>query len=322
MIVYEESTKLAHVLYKYQYRGTRHTQRYEGEPTLLQFHPRKPSEVVQIYFPGYAPEWINSFASKHQYRLITSEGEHTGFALISNEHNSRVTTTPLFRAKVHDWFQNCHSSYSEFRDQLLNNAEVVEKNLIYYPEIFKELGLYYRSEEFEGKTGALDYKDWCYGISLDQLQENQLEGWNELVNQLILARNYPEMEEEVEFDSPVIEIETTEEEEDNVTMDDEVIYTSEIETEQELEIDIEDLTSEDEIEINNQDFELEIVVEHEINEEVIEIECNGPIIESEVQEDTSACDTNSMELIEEAAVEIAEKTNKKEGIFEGQILLF
>lgn len=338
MITYDG--KYAYVTFHTMSGHSKKKENFVAEPSLLQLHPKNSSsKIVKIHFAEQAPKWMKHFAQKHSYTLDEFQnGEQVGFSLTLERTSEKVTVSPLIKGMIHEWFNNLNESMNHLKDTLLSNSEVVEFNLYNRTSFFEELGLYFCLEEFEKKTGALCYENWVppYHVDFEDMALDKQEEWLTLIQQLTLPGEIPPIENESGKECRVNNEckdgnNFEDEHNDKRAHSDGYLVTSE-----EIKIEIEEAenvienhlglsnesvnlsndiiigVSNDVTLLNLDNLDIEIIDEYPVEVDIVvetEQQHAEPVIE--IIEDTKEIDLN-----------IATFTSKKEGIVEGQTLLF
>lgn len=326
MIIYDDG--LAYLTFHFMSGSSKRKESFVAKPILLQFHPKESNKIVKIHFAEKAPKWMKAFAVKNLYALEEFDGEQVGFALTGN--GSSYSVNPLFKGIIYEWFNNMNESMHHFRDTLLNNSEIVRLNLINRSSIFEELGLYYRIEEFEKRTGALCYGDWCHLFDFGDLPQELQQKWIQLINDLTLPGDFLlEVNDETIIETTKL-IETnnsekgvTDNEKDSITItsNDLLIETDDVSSVEDNRIEPceQIIISSDDLYIEESNGDSMIILDN-LDIEIGDNELDD-VVNVVVEIEQGQVEQN---LIEKAQTElkVATYTSKKEGIIKGQTLLF
>jgi hypothetical protein len=134
---------------------------FEQKPVKLQLHPKDPKKIVRVHFTGKMPGWIKAYCEHKEHRFTCEEvrfGNETGWILLG-WHNFSSEFQPLVSPSLKGAIQKLAARVPEFfpelKQQLLDHADVASRNLANYNDIFENIGVFYRPEEFVGQEGCL-----------------------------------------------------------------------------------------------------------------------------------------------------------------------
>ncbi|MFY0520572.1 hypothetical protein ACOMCU_22485 [Lysinibacillus sp. UGB7] len=324
MIVYDGT--LAYVTFNFYSGSTRKKESFFAKPTLLQFHPKDKDKIIKIHFAEKMPKWMKNFAQKYNYSLVELDNEQVGFALTLENKNFSVN--PLFKGIIHEWFSCMDSSLNKIRNLLLTDIELVRQNLIYRKSFFEEIGLFYCLEEFEKTTGALYYGDWVTQ-DFENLEDTKQKEWLQLVSELTFKGEF-----QLEEDNDWVENENGKELADCTQGSNNIVRTERVE---EVVLDDilhveEPLVKTEDIVIDTTEVEPLITIDDLVIEESKEDDSLISITDISVETDeeikliesdkVKVSNDNSSKFYLENELKVATYRSKKEGIVEGQILLF
>ena len=239
-MLYEDGK--VYIKYKRKLKGGKKQEEiFKKEPLRVQLHP-KMENVIRVHFKGKAPSWMKDFARENHFQFSEVNGrDGIGFSLTASNEKKYIIC-PFVKGQIMEWFESIgDDSLEHFQEMLLDNLEIVEKNLKHYPEEFYQYGFYHRAEEINGEFSSLGLSEELKDPdNLDEMEPKERENWESLINSLIMVRDYPiELNEDTADEEIVIDIDTTEDEvvieiEEDVTADDDVVIEIEEDTTDEV----------------------------------------------------------------------------------------
>lgn len=327
------------------------------KPVLCQLDPVKKGIVIRVHFSGKKPAWIDRYIIGKNGRHYTVQEVRTknGVGFTMTDKQANTLPCPFIKGMIEEWFESVDEKFYSFKDRLLENLAIVEKNLYHYSELFSDFGLYFKREEVEGKYGALwidknklaPTEDWEGSLfdfercidSLLEIREYPIEEElldDELVEEVLELPKPEELEETKEeileelleepLEESIVELPVFEVQEEY--LEDELLQEEAIENEiQELSTS-EVLIDEEELVLMEEELSEVILPEVEQLTEVLSVQGNLSI--EEIMEEVKVDEGNNTSPIEEITeltelpkkLKVADKSDSKEGIVVGQILLF
>ena len=213
MLIYDELHKDVTIDWVEEKKDKLEPHTLRRKPILCQLDPRGDSKIIRVHFKGAKPPWIDRYIqTKEGSRFMVNEVRtQNGIGFTMTDRYADPLPCPFIKGMIEEWFEKMDEEYHSFKDRLLDNIEVVEKNLRHYSEIFTPFGLYFRKEEIEGIYGSMF-------IQKDQLVptddwEGSLYDFERCIDSLVEVREYPLEEEllEEELIAEVIELPAVEE---------------------------------------------------------------------------------------------------------------
>ncbi|MER2005826.1 MAG: hypothetical protein ABS939_00115 [Psychrobacillus sp.] len=370
MLIYDELHKDVTIEWVEEKKDKLEPHTLRRKPILCQLNPMGNGRIIRVQFKGAKPPWIDRYIkTKEGKNFIVNEVRTiNGVGFTMTDRYADALPCPFIKGMIEEWFEKIDVEYHSFKIKLLDNLEIVEKNLKHYSEVFTHFGLYFRKEEIEGNYGSMF-------IEKDQLVPTEDWGgslfhFEQCIDSLVEVREYPFEEELMEevlleeiLELPAVEELIAEEIIEEELLDETVIdfpvlefdipeetFKNELTEEQLLdeELLVEELLEEGQLE----DLPNELVVPEEellpeqmleeelLSEEMLEEEQMNDLLEIEetLGEDTleevdeiSSLETLIVEedeekeievIVEQPSLKIAEKSDSKEGVLVGQILLF
>jgi len=327
---------------------------FRKKPITCQLHPKDEDVIMRAYFKGSMPVWIEKFAKQKGYRTREVTGEYgKGFWISNIQQNNGIILCPFTKGAIDEWFEKLDEEFLPYKDKLMEYLDIVDVNLKYYSELYNEYGIYYRRESIIKENGML-YLQANLFPKRDQEGNPSVQNYWDEFPEIIQKMTEPRIIPEEALQANIIE-----EEENEFVLDlnlEEAVSSDESYKDIDAAIDDEPLINIDETGYIN-----EPVVEAIIDEPVEEIQLleeeaiiDEPAEEIQLLEEDSIIDelAEEIHLLEEETVikeavneisieemsplelldsiekesagppKVAIKTRKKEGIIEGQFLLF
>jgi hypothetical protein len=134
---------------------------FEQKPKKLQLHPIDPGQIVRVHFTGKMPGWMKDYCEKPEHKFSCEEvkqGDEIGWILV-NWRSFKISEQPLISPNIKGAVKKLATKIddvcADLRQSLLDNADIVSKNLGNYHDLFDPLGIKYRPEEIQGVEGCL-----------------------------------------------------------------------------------------------------------------------------------------------------------------------
>lgn len=357
MIIYDETHKDVTIDWVEEKKDKLDHHFLRREPVLCQLDPMREGKVLRVHFQGNKPAWIDRYIKSKEGKQYTVNDVRTqnGVGFTISDKDSKVLPCPFVKGMIEDWFGKIDVENHPFKEKLLDNLEIVEKNLRHYSELFHEFGLYFRMEEVNKKYGAMEIIEELLVPTDDW--KGTLFDFERCVDSLVELREYP-LEEEIieeELIDEIIELPAA----------DELVEEELLENDELLEEPLEEVLDETLLELPVLEVDLlegELLEEELLEGEILEESLSPVEVNQELQIEESLTEelddvleehndetSNSSEVIEQEAMtvltspdsipneeevvesdstndqiapKIAEKNDAKEGILVGQILLF
>lgn len=266
---------------------------YNKKPVKLQMHPKKELKLIRAHFTGAMPAWIKRYAEDHNFEVkqVHHEGKDGWWIAKWGGFEENPLSSPTIKGAVRQFSKMIPFVCEDLREKVMDNLDVIERNLHIDPYSFQKFGLYYRPEQMKNDGG-------CLLLESDVIPEREEENDEDYRNKVEAVGKLSELVWEITTPLPEPEVPEQSEEEllDELELVDaeseEDFSLGEIVIELEDEpIDIPELEGELEIPILKNEEELEeislegiIVLDEEESEDIPLVDV--PIIDGEeVEED-------------------------------------
>lgn len=311
---------------------------FRKKPITCQLHPKDEDVIMRAYFKGSMPVWIEKFAKQKGYRTREVTGEYgKGFWISNIQQINGIILCPFTKGAIDEWFEKLDEEFLPYKDKLMEYLDIVDVNLKYYSELYNEYGIYYRRESIIKENGML-YLQANLFPKRDQEGNPSVQNYWDEFPEIIQKMTEPRIIPDEALQANIIE-----EEENEFVLDltiEETVSAVAQEKEIEKTIDDEPLIIIDETGENNGSVEEAIIDEPTEEIQLLEEETvidepteeihllEEEIVIKEAMNEISIEEISPLELLDSIEKESAEtpkvaiKARKKEGIIEGQFLLF
>ncbi|MEX3625003.1 hypothetical protein [Viridibacillus arvi] len=343
MFVYDEEHNQLTIEWRDKEKQRKEPYYFSKRPIYCQIHPRFSDKVMRAYFKGAMPSWIGKFAKSCNYNAKEVSGvKGKGFWISNLLGDDGLILCPTTSGAIDEWFERVPEEFENEKSLLMQYMDIVDVNLKYYSKDYEQFGIFYRRESVIKEKGML-----CLQANLFPSKDED----NEPINEIFWDK-FPEVIKKLiephEIPDEALEPCVVEEEEFEIELNkqvEEISFTADYMDENQ----IEDLVNND-IELSSQVIEdiqeIEVVSNSTIEvieknlpiiEDLEEVEVMGELVEPNLDEITvsefeiiddieptveSITDEDMVISEKTDLIKVAKRSSKKEGIIEGQFLLF
>lgn len=358
MLIYDETHKDVTLNWIEEKNNKLESHTFQKKPVLCQLDPVREGFVIRVHFSGKKPAWIERYILGKNGRHYTVQEVRTknGVGFTMTDKQANTLPCPFIKGMIEEWFESVDEKFYSYKDRLLENLAIVEKNLYHYSELFSDYGLYFKREEVEGKYGALSIDKNKLAPTEDW--EGSLFDFERCIDSLLEIREYP-IDEELLDDELVEEVlelpkpEELEETKEEILeelleepLEESIVELPVLEVQEEYledELLLEEAKENEIQELSNSEVlideeEQQVLMDEELTEVILPeveqltevISTQGNLSMEEITEEVKVDEGNNTSPIEETTeltelpkkLKVADKSDSKEGIVVGQILLF